>query len=842
MKRLHYFIIIVLFLPVFSKISAQSTIYVSATATGNNSGTSWTNAFTNLHDGLNAAQPGDSVWVAQGIYFPTTGTDRTIHFTHKSGTKVFGGFAGTEQSILERQWTTNPTILSGDIGVKEDSLDNSYCVLFMPYPEVGTILDGFIIEKGLANQNNGGLPGLTGAGLGILSDAGNSFPIIRNCSFRKNTALGGGAVNISTLGLQNPGVIAPQFIDCVFENNTAGLGGGISIVGNSDTAIHHQKEFVRCKFYNNRNPNESGGAVYFYGDNFDKLEFEQCEFIGNTTKRLGAGIFIVAINDAGGDVEVKNCIFENNTAQLGAGIYIKDEGSKFKNIRIDSCVFEQNKCVADGPTVPVYGSALIAELLEDEGDINISNSRFLNNSGYFAVGAYTLISGSVKFSGNILENDLTGSEFVSSDSVIISNNVIRNCSRLITIGVPKNSKKALISQNLITNSFINPRFFFKAGIFESNIIANNVFQNDLNYSTDTALVFSNNIFWNNQNKDATPGLVWKIPIGNLKSKFDHNIFDFDAGAALPANWQLGEGNLFNTNPLFVDTLSGNFHIQSCSPAVNAGTAQWSSSFGITQDFDGQDRVADSVQDIGPFEVHNLQLANSPVVTPACAGGSNGAVAFNLINGCLPYDIIWSNENTQGAGNTNLTTGNYSFTITDQTGATLVIPATVSTAVAPVLTPAITDASCANCNDGSISVQIQGEPNQFGYLWNTGESTLSLQQLMPGTYTLTITDPTGCSFSTTYVVDIAVGTVDGNVQQQIRIWPNPVSESFYWQNQTGRSVILQIFDVNGTKIQETSVEGRVMTGHLLPGVYFIVVTSADRTFRENKKLIVINGTN
>ena len=80
---------------------AQSVIYVNHAATGSNNGTSWTDAFTFLQDALQAAQSGDEVWVAQGVYRPDQGVgivpgDREASFEIPSRVSLYVGFSGNE--------------------------------------------------------------------------------------------------------------------------------------------------------------------------------------------------------------------------------------------------------------------------------------------------------------------------------------------------------------------------------------------------------------------------------------------------------------------------------------------------------------------------------------------------------------------------------------------------------------------------------------------------------------------------------------------------------------------------------------------------------------------------
>ena len=154
------FIIFALSLFVALSAVAQQTIFVDASATGNNDGSSWANALVSLQDALAAASSGDEIWIAAGLYHPDQGNgltpgDRSLSFDLKSGIQVHGGFAGTESSRTARDFETNVTVLSGDLASNDDGFvlreDNSYHVVRAIGSDDNTLLEGVTIVSGQAD-------------------------------------------------------------------------------------------------------------------------------------------------------------------------------------------------------------------------------------------------------------------------------------------------------------------------------------------------------------------------------------------------------------------------------------------------------------------------------------------------------------------------------------------------------------------------------------------------------------------------------------------------------------------------------------------------------------------
>lgn len=286
-------------------------IHVKHDAVGANTGQSWANAFTNLQSALSVAVGESEIWVAKGTYWP--GSARGTSFVLPSGVMLYGGFDGTETSLTNRNWRTNLTVLSGEIGSTNDPGDNAFHVVI---GSSGAFLDGFTVTGGYADgtypHNNGaGLfnsnasptvanctfsnnrTALAGSGAGIFNY--NSSPVIANCTFVGNSGYWGG-------GICNLNGASPVISNCLFQANTADYGAGVHSEASSPV-------IKNCIF----SRNSADGAGIFSRDS--SVTIDACAFATNTAHLWnGGGIGSVAANTV-----AQNCLLVGNTASEGRG-------------------------------------------------------------------------------------------------------------------------------------------------------------------------------------------------------------------------------------------------------------------------------------------------------------------------------------------------------------------------------------------------------------------------------------------------------------------------------------------------------------------------------------------
>lgn len=280
-----------------STADAQTTYHVDDDAPGGN-GLSWANAFDDLQDALALAEDGDIVFVAQGIYKPTTGSNRDSSFIPANEVTLRGGYIGYDDADPnQRNVFEYDTILSGDIGTVDDKTDNSYHVIRGSTTGTEeTIINGFIIEDGYASTAH---PHNKGAGVWVRTPL-----VFLNCTFRRNEAASDGGAVFTKDGAD------VRFYNCIFDSNKAYSGRGGAINADGDLTAVFVRAF-NCLFVDNHS-NASGGALYFT----DELtaDIRNCTFTGNTAG--GAGPVLWA-NCAITVALIRNCIVWDNDEENG---------------------------------------------------------------------------------------------------------------------------------------------------------------------------------------------------------------------------------------------------------------------------------------------------------------------------------------------------------------------------------------------------------------------------------------------------------------------------------------------------------------------------------------------
>ncbi|MCI5082202.1 MAG: hypothetical protein MRY78_10925 [Saprospiraceae bacterium] len=298
-------------------------------------GLSWSTAFAELQTALQLAAFGDEIWVAEGRYTPHA-NDRNVYFQIQDGITLFGGFAGTETTLDERDHFAHLTILSGDLLGNDGPAyanywDNSYTIIYTDGVSENTLVDGFIIQGGNADNESGSILQRAGAGWFNKHYQGTGSPIIRNCTFESNKTTGGGGAFYNT-GFQ--GESHPVFEHCSFKNNQANTGGAVYCEANTNQS---GTTFVACLFENNE-AFYTGGVIYNFAKsgNTASTFFGSCVFTGNTADNAGA---IYCLGDEGiVEAEILNCTFYGNYADVGGVIYLNESWNGSVNAHVENSI------------------------------------------------------------------------------------------------------------------------------------------------------------------------------------------------------------------------------------------------------------------------------------------------------------------------------------------------------------------------------------------------------------------------------------------------------------------------------------------------------------------------
>jgi len=128
----------------------------------------------------------------------------------------------------------------------------------------------------------------------------------------------------------------------------------------------------------------------------------------------------------------------------------------------------------------------------------------------------------------------------------------------------------------------------------------------------------------------------------------------------------------------------------------------------------------------------------------CFGGSNGNINATVAGGVIPYTYLWSNSATT-QDLSNITSGTYNLTLTDNNGCSSPFTTTITQPNAPLnLTQTHSNVSCFGLSNGSIDLTVTGGTSPYTYAWNSGQNTQDIFGLPAGIYSVLVTDNNGCT--------------------------------------------------------------------------------------------------
>jgi predicted outer membrane repeat protein len=394
-------------------------------------GKTWSTAYADIQQAVDAALEGGAVWVKVGRYRAASANATVLAL--RDSISVYGGFAGVETYLAARDPASRGSVLDGDFAADDTSSpaldaanpagnpaanrsDNSYHVV---YGANDARLDGFSIEHGHATAS-GTIPG--GGGLLAL----HSGLVVANSTFAGNSAVGAGGAVLCTDRCEL------TIEASTFSDNRAVTGGALEA---SPTLTEGPRVLVLSKLGLSGNwALSNGGAIATRGGVTTKATALECS--SNTAVNFGGCWY-----NQDSSVHVEGGDFSANGAYEGAGIY---------NHRLDFSLndanFTNNVATRLGGgvlnyqgTVEITDSALSFNSAGWGGSIcsftattvvegtSIANSAATNAGG----AVYADVSSTVRLSNaTLLQNTarwgggvyVAASELIAEDSSFESNN------------------------------------------------------------------------------------------------------------------------------------------------------------------------------------------------------------------------------------------------------------------------------------------------------------------------------------------------------------------------------------------------------------------------------------
>jgi Right handed beta helix region len=425
-----------------------------------------------------------------------------------------------------------------------------------------------------------------GGGTGIFISGVTSNVTVQSCTMTTN--LYGAFSSYTGIGLEVSGSLVIAVTNCVFTGNSGGaFGGGAYLVGSSFYAYATIINLSSNIFTGNSTASGSyGGGVC-------------CSIFGTNT--LSGNVFTG--NSAGG-------------GGAGGGVYCDN----FYSLILSGNTFTSNSGANAG------GGAYCADVSRG---VTLTNNTFTGNSSTAYGGGFYCSSGAtnpVTIFGNTFQNNSAATDgggfYVSVPNINLLDNLVINNAATNHIALGGGIwVDASTTLNMINNTVTGNSSAANGGGVAYIITG-----------TVEYLNIYNNIIWGNS--ATSGGDVYLSGTGKQK------IFSFnDVHSQSGPQWDLAQG-LIDLSPQFLDSINGNYHLQSSSPCIAAGST--SAPALPATDLDGNPRTDNGTVDMGCYEF--TASVTPPADVASISRNANGNITLDLVGTPNATNRIWATTN------------------------------------------------------------------------------------------------------------------------------------------------------------------------------------------------------
>ncbi len=524
LRQINAITLLVYFIFVFyAGMASAGVFYVKWDASGTGSGLSWTDAYTDIQSAVDAAVADDEIWVAAGTYAPALNPVVTM----KAGVAIYGGFDDADVVRDDRDWDTNVTVLSGS--------STNRCVIGANNAR----LDGFTVRDGNADQGGG------------MYNSGVTGLSVAHCIFTNDVA-GSGA------GISNDSSTI-SIAECLFTGITGTETGQVGLcVYNSDSTL----SINNCTFSGNTSSFDQLSGLCMYNSDCHGI-ISNCVFKDNI---MTTGYTAPGVVSGSGDETYSYCSFENNVLNNGYGCALD---CVYGGNTIEHCTFLNNTITGDAYS---YTGGAALRIAYEPSAMTVTDCQFINNNATGRGSAVYLESAAAVFKRCLFQGNGTVSG--STETLAVSYDTTLSLENCVFIGNGYEGGDAgAIKMNGSSNaSVVNCTFAGNTGSAGELCI----YTSPEGY---TATIFNSIL--------SSPGTYGPISHGGYPPVITYS--NVVGGYA-------GEGNI-DSNPLFANLLAGDVRLREGSPCIDAGT----DSGAPTEDIAGNGRPQGVRTDMGAYE-------------------------------------------------------------------------------------------------------------------------------------------------------------------------------------------------------------------------------------------------